>query len=333
MNDLIIYHTDDGKSKVSLLVQDNEAWLTQNQLAELFATSVRNISEHIKNILSDNELDENSVMKDFFITASDGKNYKVKHYALAMILAVGFRVRSPRGVQLRKWANSTLQSYLEKGFLIDSERLKNPQGRLDYFDELLAQIREIRASEMRFYQKVRELFSLSSDYDKTDKATQMFFAETQNKLLYAVTSQTAAELIISRADADKPNMGLTSWKGSVVRKGDVIIAKNYLHSDELDSLNRLVTIFLESAELRVKNNQDLTLSFWQRNVDALLEFNGFKVLENRSGRTHNQAEQIAHQQYEQFHTKRQKLKQQQADAEDLRELEALEKSLAKRRTL
>ncbi|WP_274572193.1 virulence RhuM family protein [Neisseria leonii] len=332
MNDLIIYHTDDGKSKVSLLVQDNEAWLTQNQLAELFATSVPNINIHIKNILQDNELDENSVIKDYLITAEDGKQYEVKHYALPMILAVGFRVRSPRGVQFRKWANSTLQSYLEKGFLIDSERLKNPQGRLDYFDELLAQIREIRASEMRFYQKVRELFSLSSDYDTSDKATQMFFAETQNKLLYAVTNQTAAELIISRADADKPNMGLTSWKGSVVRKGDVIIAKNYLHSDELDSLNRLVTIFLESAELRVKNNQDLTLAFWQKNVDALLEFNNFPVLGNRGGRTHKQAEQIVHQQYEQFHTKRQKLKQQQADAEDLRELEALEKSLTKRRT-
>lgn len=252
MTDLIIYNTDDGKSNVALLVADNEAWLTQNQLAELFDTSVQNIALHIKNILQDNELDANSVIKDYLITAQDGKNYQVKHYSLAMILAVGFRVRSPRGVQFRKWANSTLQTYLEKGFLIDSERLKNPQGRFDYFDELLEQIREIRASEMRFYQKVRELFSLSSDYDKTDKATQMFFAETQNKLIYAVTQKTASELIISRAQSNMPNMGLTSWKGKVVRKGDVIIAKNYLNNDELDSLNRLVMIFLESAELRVK---------------------------------------------------------------------------------
>ena len=145
MSDLIIYRTEDGTNKVSLLVRDNEAWLTQNQLAELFATSVQNIAEHIKNILKDNELDENSVIKDYLITAGDGKQYQVKHYALAMILAIGFRVRNPRGVQFRKWANSTLQSYLEKGFLIDSERLKNPQGRLDYFDELLAEIREIRA--------------------------------------------------------------------------------------------------------------------------------------------------------------------------------------------
>lgn len=329
MSDLIIYNTDDGKSKVSLLVQDNEAWLTQNQLAELFATSVQNISEHIKNILSDNELDGNSVIKDYLITAQDGKQYQVKHYALPMILAIGFRVRSPRGVQFRKWANSTLQHYLEKGFLIDSERLKNPQGRLDYFDELLAQIRDIRASEMRFYQKIRELFSLSSDYDKTDKATQMFFAETQNKLIYAVTHHTAAELVIARADASKFNMGLTSWKGKIVRKGDVIIAKNYLTNDELDSLNRLVMIFLESAELRVKNNQDLTLAFWQRNVDALLEFNGFAVLDNQGKRTHHQAEKIAYEQYEQFDIMRKALKQKQADADDLHELESLERSLKK----
>lgn len=331
MSDLIIYNTDDGKSKVSLLVQDNDAWLTQSQLAELFATSVQNISEHIKNILFDNELDENSVIKDYLITAQDGKQYQVKHYALPMILAIGFRVRSPRGVQFRKWANSTLQSYLEKGFLVDSERLKNPQGRLDYFDELLEQIRDIRASEMRFYQKLRELFSLSSDYDKTDKVTQMFFAETQNKFIYAVTHQTAAELVISRANASELNMGLTSWKGRIVRKGDVAIAKNYLYADELDSLNRLVTIFLESAELRVKNNQDLTLSFWQKNVDALLTFNGFDVLNSRGKWANHQAEKIAYEQYEKFNATRKILKQQQADAEDLHELESLEQSLKYRK--
>lgn len=330
MSDLIIYHTDDGKCQVSLLVQDDEAWLTQNQLAELFATSVPNIATHIKNILSDKELDENSVIQDYLITAQDGKQYHVKHYALPMILAIGFRVRSSRGVQFRKWANATLQHYLEKGFLIDSERLKNPQGRVDYFDELLAQIRDIRASEMRFYQKIRELFRLSSDYDKTDKATQMFFAETQNKLIYAVTQHTAAELVINRANADEHNMGLTSWKGKIVRKGDVIVAKNYLTRDELDSLNRLVMIFLESAELRVKNNQDLTLSFWQKNVNALLEFNGFSVLDNQGKRTHAQAEKIAYEQYEKFDAMRKALKQKQADDEDLSELEYLEQSLKQR---
>ena len=327
MSDLIIYRTEDGTNKVSLLVRDNEAWLTQNQLAELFATSVQNIAEHIKNILKDNELDENSVIKDYLITAGDGKQYQVKHYALAMILAIGFRVRNPRGVQFRKWANSTLQSYLEKGFLIDSERLKNPQGRLDYFDELLAEIREIRASELRFYQKIRELFSLSSDYEKDDKATQMFFAETQNKLIYAVTQKTAAELIMQRAEAAQANMGLTGWKGKAVRKGDVIVAKNYLTHDELDSLNRLAVIFLESAELRVKNHQDLTLVFWRKNVDALLTFNGFEVLDGYGNRSHRQAQAVAYEQYGTFHARRKSAKQKQADNEDWQELQALENEL------
>lgn len=331
MSDLIIYNTDDGKCKVSLLVQDNEAWLTQNQLAELFATSVQNISEHIKNILSDNELDEISVIKDFLITASDSKQYQVKHYALAMILAVGFRVRSPRGVQFRRWANTQLRTYLEKGFLLDKERLKNPQGRLDHFDELLEQIREIRSSEMRFYQKVRELFSLSSDYDKTDKATQMFFAETQNKLIYAITRQTAAELICERANAELPNMGLTTWKGAVVRKGDVIVAKNYLTADELDSLNRLVMIFLESAELRVKNQKDLTLSFWRNNVDNLLEFNGFEVLGNTGSRSHQQMEQFAKTQYDLFHHARKQQKLHELEKEELHELESWQKDIQQRR--
>lgn len=331
MNDLIIYNTDDGKANVALLVTDNEAWLTQNQLAELFDTSVQNIALHIKNILEDNELDENSVIKDFLITASDSKQYQVKHYALAMILAVGFRVRSPRGVQFRRWANTQLRTYLEKGFLLDKERLKNPQGRLDHFDELLEQIREIRSSEMRFYQKVRELFSLSSDYDKTDKATQMFFAETQNKLIYAITRQTAAELICERANAELPNMGLTTWKGAVVRKGDVIVAKNYLTADELDSLNRLVMIFLESAELRVKNQKDLTLSFWRNNVDNLLEFNGFEVLSSMGSRSHQQMEQFAKTQYDLFHHARKQQKLHELEKEELHELESWQKDIQQRR--
>ena len=207
MDTLILYNTDDDHSHVSLLVSDGEVWLTQSQLTELFATSVPNVAMHIKNILEDKELNENSVIKDFLITAQDGKQYLVKHYALDMILAVGFRVRSPRGVQFRRWANTQLRAYLDKGFVLDKERLKNPQGRFDYFNDLLA---EIRASEARFYQKVRDLFALSSDYDKSDKAAQMFFAETQNKLIFAVTRQTAAELVCTRTDAALPNMGLTA---------------------------------------------------------------------------------------------------------------------------
>ena len=220
---------------MSLFARDGSVWLNQSQLAELFATSKPNINIHITNILKDKELDANSVIKDYLTTASDGKNYKVKFYSLEMIMALGFRVRSVRGVQFRQWANQHLRDFLQKGFIIDDERLKNPDGRPDYFDELLARIRDIRASEKRFYQKVRDLFALSVDYDKTDKATQMFYAATQNKLLYAITGQTAAEIITSRADANSANMGLTSWKGNIARKQDIIIAKNYLKEDELDS--------------------------------------------------------------------------------------------------
>ena len=222
--ELILYNSADGKSSVSLLARDGSVWLNQMQLAELFATSVPNISQHINNILKDKELTADSVIKNYLTTATDGKPYQVKFYSLEMILAVGFRVRSIRGVQFRQWANRNLAEYLRKGFVIDDERLKNPDGRPDHFDELLARIRDIRASEKRFYQKVRDLFALSNDYDKTDKATQMFYAETQNKLLYAVTGQTSAEIVMTRADADAPNMGLTSWKGAVVRKQDVIIS-------------------------------------------------------------------------------------------------------------
>ena len=205
---IIIYNTEDGKSKVVLYAKDGNIWMNQNQIAELFDTSIPNISMHISNIIKDNELDQNSVIKDYLTTATDGKNYKVTFYSLDMILAIGFRVRSKRGIQFRSWANRNLKEYMIKGFIIDDERLKNPDGRPDYFDELLDRIRDIRASEKRFYQKIRDLLKLSSDYDKTDKATQMFFAETQNKLLYAVTHKTAAEIIVSRADASQPNMAL-----------------------------------------------------------------------------------------------------------------------------
>jgi len=219
--EIIIYKAKDGKSSVALYARDGDIWLNQNQLSELFATSKQNIGQHIENIIEDKELDRDSVVKNYFTTAADGKKYNVSHYALAMILAIGFRVRGKRGTQFRQWANQHLQEYMLKGFIMDDERLKNPDGRPDYFDEMLARIRDIRASEKRFYQKIRELFALSSDYDASDKATQMFFAEAQNKLLFAVCKKTAAEIIASRADANKDNMGLTSWKGSIVRKQDI----------------------------------------------------------------------------------------------------------------
>ena len=324
---IIIYKTQDGKVKLSLYARDGSVWMNQNQIAELFDTSKQSISYHIINILEDNELDENSVVKNYLTTASDGKSYEVTFYSLDMILAIGFRVRSKRGTQFRQWANRNLKEYMIKGFVIDDDRLKNPDGRPDYFDELLARIRDIRASEKRFYQKVRDLFKLSNDYDETDKATQIFFAETQNKLLFAVTNQTAAEIVVSRADAQKQNMGLTSWKGTIVRKGDVFIAKNYLTEDEIDTLNRLVVVFLESAELRAKNRQDITMDFWQENVDKIIEFNDKKLLKDRGSVSKSQMEKIAGQVYEDFNNKRKIADAQQADLEDLKQIEMLEKQI------
>lgn len=328
--ELILYTSTDGKSSVLLLARDGSVWLNQMQLAELFATSIPNISQHINNILKDSELSSESTIKEYLTVAPNGKSYQIKFYSLEMIMAVGFRVRSIRGVQFRQWANRNLTEYLRKGFIIDDERLKNPDGRPDYFDELLARIRDIRASEKRFYQKVRDLFALSSDYDKTDKATQMFYAETQNKLLYAVTGRTSAEIVTMRANADAPNMGLTSWKGAVVRKQDVIIAKNYLTHDELDSLNRLVVIFLETAEFRAKNRKDLTMNFWRENVDKILLSNDQRVLPNAGTVSKVQKDEFAYQVYEEFNARRKRKEAIEADREDMEQLRELEAEIKHR---
>lgn len=324
---IIIYKTDDGKVKIALYAKNGSIWLNQNQLANLFDTSKQSISYHIINILEDNELDKNSVVKNYLTTASDGKSYEVTFYSLEMILAIGFRVRSKRGVQFRQWANRHLKEFMVKGFLMDDERLKNPDGRPDYFDELLARIRDIRASEKRFYQKVRELFMLSSDYDATDKATQMFYAQTQNKILYAITGQTAAEIVVSRADASKSNMALTSWEGSVVRKGDIYIAKNYLTEDEIDTLNRFVMVFLESAELRAKNRQDITMDFWRENIDKIITFNDKELLKGNGSISNEQMKKLVGKVYEEFDTKCKQFEAQQADLYDLKEIEDWEKNI------
>lgn len=328
-NQIIIYNTADGKSAVSLYSKDGNIWMNQNQIAELFDTSKQNVSLHIINILKEGELSEKSVVKDYLTTASDGKKYEVTFYSLEMILAIGFRVRSKRGIQFRQWAGQNLKQYMQKGFLIDSERLKNPDGRANYFDELLAEIRDIRSSEKIFYQKLRDLFSLSSDYDSSDKATQMFFAETQNKILYAITGKTAAEIVLDRADSEKKNMALTSWKGSKVRKQDIFIAKNYLNYDELDSLNRFVTVFLEMAELRVKDEKDITIKFWRENVDKIIEFNNKKLLSGKGGVSNKQMEERVLEIYEDFNGKRKKEEALLANQQDLVELEEWEKEVGK----
>ena len=332
MNDpakVIIYPAKDGRPDIQLRIEDGTVWLSQLEIAELFGGTVANINLHVLNILREGELVSDSVIKESLITAADGKRYKTKLHRLEMILAVGYRVKSPRGTQFRQWATANLSEYLVKGFVMNDERLKNPGG-WDHFDELLARIREIRTSEKRFYQKVRDLFSLSSDYRDNPEAAGQFFAETQNKMLYAVTRQTAAEIIVGRADPAQPNMALQAWSGSCVRKQDVIVAKNYLTHDEVDTLNRIVVLFLEQAELRVKGGKQLTLDYWRTNVDRLLEFNDRPILKNTGSVSHEQMKTIAEQRYTRFDENRRTAEAFDADREDIKSLEEAEKKLTKK---
>ncbi len=326
---LVIYQTEDGRARIECRLVDATVWLSQARMGELFDRSKKTISEHLQNLFEEGELDQDSVVRNFRTTAADGRSYDVAYYNLEAILAVGFRVKSPRGTQFRRWANSQLRELIVKGFVMDDERLKNPGG-WDYFDELLARIREIRASEKRFYQKVRDLFALSSDYQTREQETSLFFAEVQNKLLYAATRQTAAELIVARADPSQPNMALTTWSGSRVRKQDIIIAKNYLSADEVDTLNRLVVIFLEQAELRAKQQKDLTLEFWRSSVDRMLASNDQPLLDGPGSVSHEDMKTIATERYEDFDTQRRKQEAIAADAEDLKAIEDLEKDLKRK---
>ncbi len=330
MSDFILYTTEDGRSQIKLRTKGQTVWLTQREMAQLFDVSTDNIGLHLKNIFADEEIEASSVTEESSVTASDGKNYLTKLYNLEAILAVGYRVRSPRGVQFRRWASTILKEYLTKGFVMDDERLKNPDGRPDYFDEMLARIRDIRASEKRFYQKVRDLFALSSDYDKTDKATQVFFATVQNLLIFAVTDKTAAELIMTRADSADPHFGLLTWKGDKVRKADIVVAKNYLSEDEVDTLNRLVVIFLETAELRAKSKRETPMAFWKQNVDQIITSNGFPLLNHAGTISHDQMEARTDALYQQFDQDRRMREAIQADQQDEADLQALMSKLKQR---
>jgi len=327
MTDLILYTTEDGRSQIKLRTENQTVWLTQLEMAELFDATKQNISLHLKNLFEDGELDEAAVVKESLTTAADGKRYSTLLYNLDAILAVGYRVRSKRGVQFRRWASTVLMEYLRKGFVMDDERLKNPDGRPDHFDEMLARIRDIRASEKRFYQKVRDLFALSSDYDKTDKATQQFFATVQNVLLYAVTRKTAAELITARANPADPHFGLLAWKGGTVRKADILVAKNYLTEDEIDTLNRLVVIFLETAELRAKSRQETRMSFWKQNVDQIITANGFPLLTRAGAISHEHMQSTTSALYLDYDQRRKQQEALEADRQDEAELKALETKL------
>ena len=330
MSELILYTSEDGQIRLHLRAEGQTVWLTQAEVAALFATSKANVSIHTKNIFKDGELGELATVKESLTVQNEGGREvqrKIAYYNLELILAIGFRIRSPRGVEFRRWANRHLQDYLIKGFALDDERLKRAD-QWDYFDELLARIRDIRASEKRFYQKVRDLFALSSDYKATETETSTFFSIVQNKLLYAVTRRTAAELIVDRADPEMPNMALKTWDGSRVRKGDVIVAKNYLEEGEIDTLNRLVVIFLDQAELRVQRRADLTLDFWKSNVDSMLEFNDQPVLDKPGSLSHAAMKSIVGKRYDSFDASRRKAEAAQADADDLKLLEDLAKKAA-----
>jgi len=333
MSELILYTSEDGNSRIQLRAEGQTVWLTQAEMAELFDVSADNISLHLKNIFSDKELEPERTTEECSVVQREGAREvrrPVTLYSLDAILAVGYRVRSKRGVQFRRWASTALKEYLLKGFVMDDERLKNPDGRADHFDEMLARIRDIRASEKRFYQKVRDLFALSVDYDKTDRTTQMFFATVQNLLLYAVTGQTAAELIMARANPDDPQFGLRAWSGGRVRKQDILIAKNYLSEDEVDTLSRLVVIFLETAELRTKSRQEIPMRFWRENVGQIISSNGFPLLATAGSVSHARMETETNARYLAFDGQRKQQEAQAADAADAAELAVLENKIKRR---
>jgi hypothetical protein len=320
--ELILYTAEDGSAVIQLRAEGGTVWLTQLEMATLFDTSKQNVSLHIKNILAEGELSP-AVVKEYLTTASDGKNYKTKTYNLDMILAVGYRVRSPRGTQFRQWATTHLREYLVKGFVLDDARLKEPGG-WDYFDELLARIRDIRASEKRFYQKIRDIYATAVDYDSKSEAAHLFFKKVQNKMLWAVTGHTAPELIAGRADPALPNMGLTTWGGGRVRKQDVTVAKNYLSREEIEALDRIVVMYLDYAEDQAQRRKTLSMRDWEDKLDAFLQFNEREVLTHAGKLRADVAEKLALERYESFDAARREAARLTADAEDLAVLEKTE---------
>ena len=281
MSELILYQTEDGLTRVQLRVVDGSVWLSQLEIAELFATTKQNVSLHVANVLKEGELTADSVVKESLTTAADGKKYRTKLYRLEMILAVGYRVKGHRGTQFRQWATARLSEYLVKGFAMDDERLKNPPGpgHTDYFDELLARIRDIRSSERRFYQKVLDIYATSVDYAPDTELAQQFFATVQNKMHWATHGHTAAEIIHQRANANQPHMGLqTTRPGGVVRKEDVSVAKNYLSADELQVLNRIVNLYIEYAELQALDRKPMRMQDWITKLDDFLKISGRELL-------------------------------------------------------
>jgi hypothetical protein len=316
-SEIVLYQTEDGRTRLEVKLVNQTVWLSLNQLAELFQRDKSVISKHIKNVFEEGELRQSSVVANFATTATDGKTYQVDHYNLDAIIAVGYRVKSRRGTQFRIWATQRLSEYITKGFVLDDERLKNPPGPgvADYFDELLERIRDIRASERRMYLRVKEILALAADYRPADQETQVFFQTVQNKLHFASSGKTAPELIAERADANKPNMGLTTWKGGMVRKGDVTIAKNYLNEEEITTLNRVVTMFLDYAEDQARRRKQVFMRDWRAKLDDFLKFNERGVLPDAGRVTREEADRHAERQYGLFEQRRRKELEAKGEAE------------------
>jgi len=334
--EIVLYRTEDGMTRVECRFADESLWLTQRLIAELFQTSVPNISQHLTAIFDEGELSPERTVKKYLIVRTEGArsvSRLVDHYNLDAILAVGYRVRSPRGTAFRQWATARLGEYLLKGFVLDDQRLKNPPGPgvPDYFDEMLERIRDIRSSERRMYLQVRNILALAADYDPGDEETQRFFQVVQNKLHFAATGQTAPELIAARTDHTKPNMGLTSWHGRVVRKGDVTIAKNYLKEEEITELNRIVTMFLDFAEDQARRRKQVFMRDWRGKLDDFLRFNERSVLPGPGKVSREEADQMAIVQYSLFHQRRLMDADSKAEADTLKQLKEMAKALPKKR--
>jgi len=328
-SEIILYKTEDGAVKVDTILKNETIWLSQNSMAELFGVNVPAISKHLKNIFEEGELQKEATISKMETVQNEGGRQITRNkdfYNLDAIIAVGYRVNSKRATQFRIWATAILKEYIIKGFTMDDERLKQSE-RWDYFDEWLERIRDIRASEKRFYQKIIDIYTTAIDYDKTSEDAQLFFKKVQNKMLWATTGKTAAEVIESRSNPDKPNMGLTAWRGSIVRKYDVSIAKNYLKEEEIKDLNEIVTMYLDYAERQARKRRTVTMAEWSDKLDAFLKQNEEELLTHAGTVKAEVAKKIAEERYDEFDKKRNIAEAKKADEEDLMELEEMEKRL------
>jgi hypothetical protein len=330
-SDLILFLTEDGRTRLQVRLEGETVWLSLNQMADLFQRDKSVISRHIKNVFEEGELVRDSVVAESATTAADGKIYQVEFYNLDVIISVGYRVKSRRGTQFRIWATQRLREYIVKGFAMDDERLKNPPGKghIDYFDELLERIRDIRSSERRVYLRVREILALAADYEPTEPETQVFFQTIQNKLHFAATGKTAAELIAERADSSQPNMGLMAWRTGVVRKGDVTIAKNYLREDEIEELNRIVVMFLDFAEDQARRKKQVFLQNWVTRMHDFLNLNERAILADAGKVSREEAHALAEAEYERYAARRRAALEAQGEADLLGLLDAEVKKLPK----